>query len=73
MITEEQANASMGNVIFGRWNGDYSESPLAYKDIDEVMENQKDLVEIKYKLTPVAVLKGEGQKRRRKNKNMEVE
>jgi tRNA-splicing ligase RtcB len=56
--TEEQATAAMGDVIFGRWNGDVSESPLAYKDIDVVMANQTDLVEIVTRLTPVAVLKG---------------
>jgi tRNA-splicing ligase RtcB len=56
--TEAQATAAMGDVIFGRWNGDVSESPLAYKDIDVVMANQTDLVEIVTRLTPVAVLKG---------------
>lgn len=30
----------------------------AYKDIDQVMENQKDLVEIVHKLTPILVVKG---------------
>ena len=34
------------------------ESPEAYKDIDLVMENQKDLVEIEVTLTPLAVIKG---------------
>jgi tRNA-splicing ligase RtcB len=34
------------------------EAPGAYKDIDVVMENQKDLVEIVTKLTPLAVVKG---------------
>ena len=30
----------------------------AYKDIDVVMEEQKDLVDIVVKLTPLAVIKG---------------
>jgi len=30
----------------------------SYKDIDEVMEAQKDLVKIEVKLTPLAVVKG---------------
>jgi len=34
------------------------EAPDAYKDINVVMENQKDLAEIVVKLTPLAVLKG---------------
>jgi len=34
------------------------EAPSAYKDIDEVMELQKDLVKIKIKLRPLAVIKG---------------
>lgn len=34
------------------------EAPGAYKDIDIVMEKQKDLVEIITKLTPLAVVKG---------------
>jgi tRNA-splicing ligase RtcB len=34
------------------------EAPSAYKDIDVVMENQKDLVGILEELTPIAVIKG---------------
>jgi tRNA-splicing ligase RtcB len=37
---------------------DCSEAPGAYKDIDEVMENQKDLVQGVIKLTPFLCLKG---------------
>lgn len=37
---------------------DLDEAPGAYKDIDVVMENQKDLVEIAVELTPMAVIKG---------------
>ena len=37
---------------------DLDEAASAYKNIDEVMENQKDLVEIVKKLSPVAVIKG---------------
>lgn len=33
------------------------EAPSAYKNIDEVMENQKDLVKILVKLTPLGVVK----------------
>lgn len=54
----------LGNVVHSPWgknrkgNIDLSEAPSAYKDIVEVMENQKDLVKVIHKLTPLAVLKG---------------
>jgi tRNA-splicing ligase RtcB (3'-phosphate/5'-hydroxy nucleic acid ligase) len=67
-LTKEECNASMEDVVFGGWgkvgrgklkgSADLSESPLAYKDIDEVMKSQEDLVEIKVKLTPIANMKG---------------
>jgi tRNA-splicing ligase RtcB len=41
----------------GRGNEWVAESKLAYKSIDTVMENQKDLVRITTKLSPLAVLK----------------
>jgi tRNA-splicing ligase RtcB (3'-phosphate/5'-hydroxy nucleic acid ligase) len=37
---------------------DVSEVPGAYKDIEEVMNNQKDLVEIVHTLNPLIVVKG---------------
>jgi tRNA-splicing ligase RtcB len=37
---------------------DLDEAPGAYKDINTVMEEQKDLVKIKVKLSPLAVIKG---------------
>lgn len=37
---------------------DLDEAPGSYKNIDEVMENQKDLVDILVELTPLAVVKG---------------
>lgn len=46
-------------IIHGmRSEGDLDEAPSAYKNIDEVMENQKDLVKIVTKLEPLAVIKG---------------
>lgn len=62
--TVEQANKDMDGVVFGGWgkdrkgNIDLSESPKAYKDIDVVMDNQKDLVTPVVKLKPLAVMKG---------------
>jgi tRNA-splicing ligase RtcB len=34
------------------------EAAQAYKDIDQVMDQQTDLVEIQIKLTPLGVIKG---------------
>jgi tRNA-splicing ligase RtcB len=34
------------------------EAPSSYKNIDVVMEEQKDLVDIVMELTPLAVVKG---------------
>jgi len=46
-------------IIHGiRCKGDLDEAPSAYKNIDSVMKNQKDLVEILVELKPLAVMKG---------------
>ncbi|AKL98467.1 RtcB family protein [Endomicrobium proavitum] len=37
---------------------DLEEAPSAYKNIEDVMNSQKDLVEIKIELSPLAVVKG---------------
>jgi len=41
-----------------RSKSDLDEAPGAYKNIDIVMENQKDLVDIVVELSPLAVIKG---------------
>jgi tRNA-splicing ligase RtcB len=46
-------------IIHGiRTENELDEAPGAYKDIQTVMDNQKDLVEIVTELTPIAVIKG---------------
>lgn len=46
-------------IVHGMRNKeDLEEAPGAYKNIDEVMENQNDLVKILVELTPLAVVKG---------------
>lgn len=56
-LKEEQAK--MAGIVHGlRTENELDEAPGAYKDIDEVMEHQKDLVEIKVKLTPLGSIKG---------------
>lgn len=49
---------SLGIIHAIRSRNDLEEAPGAYKDIDEVMECQKDLVKILTRLSPVAVVKG---------------
>ncbi|HRK54197.1 MAG TPA: RtcB family protein [Cyclobacteriaceae bacterium] len=41
-----------------RHQSDLDEAPSSYKDIDEVMANQADLVDIQIQLQPLAVIKG---------------
>lgn len=49
----------MGIVHSVRYKEDLDEATGAYKNLDEVMEAQKDLVKIKTKLSPIAVIKGQ--------------
>ncbi len=57
-ITKEMVDKSMGDIVHKGWKKDFSEAPMAYKDIEEVMDNQKDLVKRVVKLTPLGVVKG---------------
>jgi tRNA-splicing ligase RtcB len=55
----EDEQKKMTGIVHGLRNKqNLDEAPGAYKDIDEVMENQKDLVKIVVKLKPLAVIKG---------------
>jgi tRNA-splicing ligase RtcB len=49
---------SLGILHAIRTKKDLDEAPSAYKNIDVVMENQKDLVDILIELHPLAVIKG---------------
>ena len=67
-LTEEECNKAMEGIVCERWSRvrrgkakgqlDLSEAPGAYKDIEEVIANEADLVKPIVKLTPLAVLKG---------------
>ena len=48
----------MGVIHAIRGDKDLDEAPGAYKDIDIVMKNQKDLVDVLVELTPLGVIKG---------------
>ncbi len=56
--TEKKKLEDKGILHAIRSKDDLEEASGAYKDIDTVMEEQKDLVDIKIKLTPMAVIKG---------------
>lgn len=56
-LAEEQAKM-LGILGAPRTRRELQEAPGAYKDIDQVMAQQQDLVKIKIKLTPLAVLTG---------------
>jgi tRNA-splicing ligase RtcB len=58
-LEEQQAILNSQGIVHGiRTAKDLDEAPGAYKDINVVMANQKDLVEIVTKLKPIAVVKG---------------
>ena len=67
-LTVEECDKAMEGIVCDRWGKmhrgkckgklDLSEAPGAYKDIDEVIANEADLVKPIVKLTPLAVLKG---------------
>ncbi|GMO26325.1 MAG: RtcB family protein [Termitinemataceae bacterium] len=69
-LTLEECDAAMGDVVYDRFGfskrknadgkkmHDLSEAPLAYKDIDAVIEAESDLVKPLEKLLPLAVVKG---------------
>lgn len=58
LATEQKKLEDQGIIHSIRNVNDLEEASGAYKNIDEVMENQKDLVEIVVELQPIAVIKG---------------
>ena len=71
-LTKEECDEAMEGIVFDRWSKlkkfgkikkgknlfDLGESPLAYKDIDEVIESELDLIKPIVKLNPLGVVKG---------------
>ncbi len=57
-ITEQEAQEAMKGIVHGRFYGKYEEAPQAYKNIENVMKWQKDLVKPIVKLQPLGVMKG---------------
>ena len=58
-FTAEDLRAAMSGIVY-RDNADtVDEHPQAYKRIDQVMEDARDLVEIKYTLRQLLNVKGD--------------
>jgi tRNA-splicing ligase RtcB len=62
-LTIEAVKEAMGDIVFEigtdrKGRPDLSEAPQAYKDIDTVINAEKDLVKVVLKLQPLAVVKG---------------
>ncbi len=71
-LSVEECDRAMAGIVYDRWHRvgghgrragkggllDLSEAPQAYKDIDTVIANQRDLVEPVIKLRPLGVIKG---------------
>jgi len=57
-LSMEQFREKMQGIVFHCSEKFLDESPMAYKDIGMVMEEQKDLVEIVHAMRPLAVEKG---------------
>lgn len=55
---EQKKLEAMGIIHAVRSRSDLDEAPSAYKNINQVMADQEDLVKIKVKLRPLAVVKG---------------
>lgn len=58
ILTKEEADKAIRGIIFNGWRGKYDEAPQAYKNIESVIEKQKDLAKPLVKLTPLAVMTG---------------
>ena len=58
METEVRNLESKGIIHAIRCQDDMQEASGAYKDIDTVINNESDLVKVKTKLLPIAVIKG---------------
>jgi tRNA-splicing ligase RtcB len=63
-LTRKACDQAMEGIVFGRWNKDrkgrldFGEAPQAYKDIDTVIDAQRDLIRPVVKLMPLGVIKG---------------
>jgi tRNA-splicing ligase RtcB len=59
LFTMQDLNRAMEGIEFRRSSVLLDESPGAYKDVDQVMENARDLVDVKYVLKQFVNVKGD--------------
>jgi tRNA-splicing ligase RtcB len=57
--TMKELEAAMGNISFRHSKSLVDEIPMAYKDIDEVMDNSKELVRVEHALKQIVNIKGD--------------
>ena len=70
-LSLDECDKAMKGIVFDRWHKeksskrkgkgaeyDFGEAPQAYKNIDQVIQNQLDLIEPVVKLRPLGVIKG---------------
>lgn len=57
-LDQAQADKAIKGLVFSGWQGKYDEAPQVYKNIAQVIEQQKDLAQPVVKLQPKAVLIG---------------
>ncbi len=67
-LTVKECDQAMSGIIYDRWHKikrgkekgkhDLGEAPQAYKNIDNVINSELDLIEPIVKLHPIAVVKG---------------
>jgi tRNA-splicing ligase RtcB (3'-phosphate/5'-hydroxy nucleic acid ligase) len=57
--TLKDLEAAMGNISFRHSKSLIDEIPMAYKNIDEVMENSKELVQVEHVLEQIVNIKGD--------------
>jgi len=58
-FTMNDLEAAMGDISFRHSKSLIDEIPMAYKDIDEVIENSKELVMVDHKLKQIVNIKGD--------------
>src|SRR2546421_2533504 len=58
-FTMNDLETAMGNISFRHSKSLIDEIPMAYKDIDEVIENSKELVQVKHTLKQIVNIKGD--------------
>jgi tRNA-splicing ligase RtcB len=58
-FTMNDLEAAMGDISFRHSKSLIDEIPMAYKDIDEVIENSKELVKVDHTLKQIVNIKGD--------------